>query len=256
MLTGKQFQEISSLIKRKFKFYLVFSLSLIAVFMIIYKLTFYTPPFLDYGKRNFIEKPIDFFWFGWHITKGSIYSNYLKNNDKTYAELGKAGWYRKIYIEKRFHVNKDELISILDLYKNLKLNSLSEKLYIFLMKENKIDVNFLREAGETFIIRKNWKMAAQAFSGIVESNPNDFISHYYLGFSYLRMKEINTASIHFEKVIELNPDLADAYYYLGYAAEKEKNWEKAKVFFEKAINISPNHSDSIKALKKVNKKLE
>lgn len=122
---------------KKFKFFLILFISLIFVFIIIYRLTFYTPPLLDYGKRNFTEKTIDFLSFGWHFTKASIYKDYLKSKDKANKELGKAGWYRKKYLIKYFGVKEKDFTSILEIYKKLKINSISEKLDAFLVKEQK-----------------------------------------------------------------------------------------------------------------------
>jgi len=73
--------------------------------------------------------------FGWHFTKASIYRDYLKNNEGANKELGKAGWYRKKYLVKKFRVNGDDLTSILELYKKLKINSISEQLNAFLVRE-------------------------------------------------------------------------------------------------------------------------
>ena len=98
-------------------------------------MTSYTPPLLDTGKRNFAEKTIDFLCFGWHFTKASIYKDYLKNNDKAKKELGKAGWFRKKFLTKYFRVNEKDLTSILSLYKKLKINSISEELDSFLVRE-------------------------------------------------------------------------------------------------------------------------
>ena len=100
-------------------------------------MTSYTPPLLDSGKRNFAEKTIDFLCFGWHFTKASIYRDYLKNKGKTKKELGKAGWYRKKFLIKYFGVKGEDLTSILLLYKKLKINSISEKLDAFLLREQK-----------------------------------------------------------------------------------------------------------------------
>ena len=122
---------------KKYKFFLILLISLIFVFIIIYRLSFYTPPFLDSGKRNFIEKTIDFLCFGWHFTKASIYKDYLKNNDKANKELGKAGWYREKYLIKRFGVNGEDLTSVIKVYKNLKMNSILDELDAFLTKKNK-----------------------------------------------------------------------------------------------------------------------
>jgi len=124
-------------LNKKFKFFLILFTSLIFVFIIIYRLTFYIPPLLDLGKRNFIEKSIDFISFGWHFTKASIYRDYLKNSEKANKELGKAGWYREEYLIKYFGVKEKDFTSILEIYKQLKINSISEKLDAFLLKEQK-----------------------------------------------------------------------------------------------------------------------
>ncbi len=100
-------------------------------------MTSYTPPLLDTGKRNLVEKTIDFLCFGWHFTKASIYSDYLKNNEKANRELGKAGWFREKFLSKYFGVKEKDLTSILSLYKKLKINSISEELDSFLLKEQK-----------------------------------------------------------------------------------------------------------------------
>lgn len=120
---------------KKYKFLFIFFISFIISSIIIYKITFYIPPLLDSGKRNIIEKTIDFLWFGWHFTKASIYRDYLKNSDKAMKELGKAGWYRKKYLVKQFRKNGKDLTSILELYKKLKINSISEELHAFLVRE-------------------------------------------------------------------------------------------------------------------------
>ena len=75
--------------------------------------------------------------FGWHFTKASIYRDYLKNNEGANKELWKAGWYREKYLIKYFRVKEKDFISILEIYKKLKINSISEKLDAFLLKEQK-----------------------------------------------------------------------------------------------------------------------
>jgi len=122
-------------INKKYKFIIFFFLGLIIISIIIFGITSYTPPLLDTGKRNFVEKTIDFLCFGWHFTKASIYKDYLNNKVEANKELGKAGWYRKKYMVKQFRVNGDDLTSILELYKKLKINSISEELHAFLVRE-------------------------------------------------------------------------------------------------------------------------
>jgi len=124
-------------INKKYKFIIFFFLGLIIISIIIFGITSYTPPLLDTGKRNFVEKTIDFLCFGWHFTKASIYKDYLNNKVEANKELGKAGWYRKKFLSKYFGVKEKDFTSILEIYKKLKINSISEKLDAFLLKEQK-----------------------------------------------------------------------------------------------------------------------
>lgn len=234
----------------------MFLISLIIISIILYKITFYTPPFLDLGKRNLIERNIDFFCFGWHFTKASIQSDYLNNYDEATRELGKAGWYRKKYLIKKFDVNGEDTISVLNVYKNLNINTILEKLYIFLIRGKKSEMLFLVEAGERFISCENWKMSVEAFSRVIDLNPGDLQIHYYLGLSYLQLNKLVKANEYLEKAIKLKPDFADAYYQLGIIAEREKNWKEAQNLYKKAIDILPNHLESLKALEKINEKLK
>jgi len=244
------------MIKKKYRFLFIFFISVIIFSIIIYKISFYTPPLLDPGKRNIAEKTIDFLSFGWHLTKGSISKNYLGDRRGANEEFAKAGWYRKKYLVKRFIVKEEDIILALEVYKNLDINSIIENLYFFLMKYQNNKISLFREAGEKFIISKNWEMAVEAFSKVVDSNPNDHLSYYYLGLGHIHLKKLAKAKGYLDKAIELKPDFADAYYRLGIIAEKEQNWKKAQSLYEKTINISPDHSDSLKALKKIKEKSE
>ncbi len=244
------------MIKKKYKFLFVFFIIVIIFSIILYKISFYTPSLLDPGKRNIAEKTIDFLSFGWHLTKASIIKDYFGEGGTANKEFARAGWYRKKYLVKRFRVKEEDITLVLELYKDSNINSISENLYFFLMKDKNNKISFFREAGEKFIISKNWEMAVETFSKVVDSNPDDHMSYYYLGLSCIHLKKLMKAKGYLDKAIELNPDFADAYYRLGILAEKEQNWKKAQSLYEKTINISPDHSDSLKALKKIKEKSE
>ena len=244
------------MIKKKYKFLFIFFISVIIFSIIIYKTSFYTPPLLDPGKRNIAEKTIDFLSFGWHLTRASIIKDYFGGESIANKEFAKAGWYRKKYLVKRFRVKEEDITLVLELYKDSNINSISENLYFFLMKDKNNKISFFREAGEKFIISKNWEMAVEAFSKVVDSNPDDHLSYYYLGLSCIHLKKLAKAKGYLDKTIELKPDFADAYYRLGVIAEKEQNWKKAQSLYEKTLNILPDHLDSLKALKKIKEKSE
>jgi len=241
--------------KRKSKVLLGFFLGLLVLLMIVYKFTLYSPPFLDNSKRNFAEKLIDFFFFGWYFTKASIYEEYLKNTLIANKEFGKAGWYRKIYLERKFKLESLSLYSILDVYKKLNTESILEKLYVYQLENNKTnEITFLQEAGEMLIICGNWKMATVAFQRIIDSNQSDTMDNYFLGLSYFNLNKLVQAKFYLQKVIDSNPDFSDAYYRFGLMAEKREDWEEAKKYYKKAINILPNHIECLKSLHNIYEK--
>ena len=110
----------------------------------IYRFVFYVPPLLNPGTRNFADRTIDFFAFSWHLTKGSILKDYLKNRGTAYEEFFKAGWHRRVYLLKEFRLTDNELDILLDLYRNLDRKSLQTKLYEFVMSDQETREKLLR----------------------------------------------------------------------------------------------------------------
>jgi tetratricopeptide (TPR) repeat protein len=152
-------------------------------------------------------------------------------------------------MKRKFKLEKLSLYSILDVYKKLNTDSILEKLYIYQLENNKTnEIAFLQEAGEVFIIAKNWKMAAVAFQRIIDSNQSDTMDNYFLGLSYLNLNKFVQAKFYFQNVIDSYPDFADVYYRFGLIAEKNKDWQEAKKYYKKAINILPNHIECLKSL--------
>jgi len=203
-----------------------------------------------------MERIIDFFSFGWHVTKASVYKDYLKKADMANREFGKAGWYRKIYLERKFEVEIENLFSVLGLYKDLDVNSIIEKLYINLLdSEVRSDIASLQEAGEKFIIYKNWEMAVKAFNAITDVNQGDSMDYYYLGLSYFNLDKLDHAKFSFEKAVHLRQDFADVYYWLGQIEKERKQWKEAKEYFKKALDILPNHLECLKAVLELDEKV-
>lgn len=225
-------------------------------FLIIYKHTLYTPPLFDSGKRNFIDKTFDFFCFGWHHFRASTYQKYFHNKQKAAREFAQAGWYRERYLVRKFRIHEADIGSIINFYRESKLESILEKIFINAIKSNTLESNMLGEAGLLFMKRENWDMALKVYSEMLGQNLNDPINHYYLGLIYLKLKRWRKAVNSFELVVELNPEFADAYYQMGYIAERENNLTKAMQLYQKTISILPNHLDSLKAFKRLYMALE
>jgi len=239
----------------KFKKYLYLFIGLVIMGFVAYKFILYTPYPINHQKRNFIDKSIDFFSFGWHLTKGSIYEEYIKDSKKAQKEFARAAWYREIYLKNKFGLEDNKPHALLELYKKLVLSSIQEQIYVDILKEGNQDLSFYQEAGKTLMERKNWKMAVDAYKKVINEGQSNEMDYYCLGLSYLNWGRLEKARDCFIKAVEIQPDFADAYYRLGLIAEKKKEWSKAEEFYEKALRILPNHLNSLKSLSKIYNKI-
>lgn len=236
----------------KVRKYLSLFIGLVTAGLVTYQFILFTPFLLDRQDRNVVDKFIDFYCFGWHLTKGSVYKEYLKNEVKAQKEFGRAAWHREIYLRRKFNLEEVDLKSVLDLYKELELYPIQEQIYAEMLKEEGHGISFYREAGKTFMVCENWKKAVDAYSKVIDEDQDDEMDFYYLGLSYWNLKHYEKAENCFKKVIELSPDFADSYYRLGLIAQKEGNRVKAQKLYKQTLDILPNHLDSLRALKKLN----
>jgi len=144
-----------------------FSLVLILCIFIVYRLTSYTPPLLRTENGNVFDHTIDFTAFGYHNTKASILSDYLKNSSKASIETANAAWYRKNYFFTKFEIDEEDFDAIVDIYKNLKIAPILVELYSYHMKRRNSDTDLLLESGAFFLDIKKWKLAIKALSKIL-----------------------------------------------------------------------------------------
>ena len=236
------------MLNKKLKFLLFFFLSFILLFFIIYRIAFYTPPLLDSGKRNVIEKTIDFFGFSWHLSKSAFYKVFIRK-DISRREFAKAAWYRINYFPKLVNIDNKDLYLIAEEYQNLKFNSILEKLYSYFLENEINDLKLLKKIELFFFEKEDWKHLKKTSERILLLDPNDLDSLYYLGLSYLNLNKLDKSKKLFERLVKLKPNFAEAYYRLGLIYLKKKNYDRAQKLFEKTLDILPNHHDTLVYLK-------
>lgn len=236
------------MLSKKLKLLLFLFISFILIFFIIYRITFYTPPLLDSGRRNIIEQTIDFFGFSWHLSKSAFYKVFIRK-DISRREFAKAAWYRINYFPKLVNIDNKDLYLIAELYQNWKFNSILEKLYSYFLEKEINDLKLLKKVELFFFEKEDWKHLKKASEKILLLDPNDLDSLYYLGLSYLNLNKLEKSKKLFERLVKLKPNFADAYYRLGLIYLKKKNYDKAQKLFEKTLDILPNHHDTLVHLK-------
>lgn len=84
------------------------------------------------------------------------------------------------------------------------------------------------------------KSAAEA----VKYQPNQYMSHYLLGKSYITAGRFNDAVAELETAISLRGDFAPAYFELGNAQYKKFSYPAAKESYRKAIKYDKNLTDA------------
>ncbi len=140
----------------------------------------------------------------------------------------------------------------------------------------KNDATMKRNLGEASIMQGDYTTALRELLEALKMNPNDPITHNYLGIAYKNKKQIDEAILHFKKAIDLKPnysqaknnlgatyldkedwdaaivcfkELADDLLYatphfpfanLGFAYYNKKDFAQAEVYYRKAIEVQPN----------------
>ena len=218
-------------------------------------MAFYTPPLFETGKRNIIEKIIDFSGFSWHLSKSAFYRVFIRK-DISKMEFAKAAWYRVDYFPKLMNVCSSDLFSIAEAYEEKALDDFVKKLYSYFLKESINDVKLLKKIEAFFLEKENWKCLKLASEKILLLDSGDLDSLYYAGLSHLNLNELEKSKEFFERIVSLRPDFADVYYRLGLIYLKKKNYDKAEKLFEQAIEILPNHLDALLRLKWIYEKIK
>ncbi len=84
---------------------------------------------------------------------------------------------------------------------------------------------------------KDFQRAITLLTAYVAKNPSDADAFNYLGFSYRKLKDYDTAIKHYQKALDLDPKHLGANEYLGEAFLETGNLAKAKEQLAKLDNI-------------------
>lgn len=82
----------------------------------------------------------------------------------------------------------------------------------------------------------NYKMSINAWQQILAQRPNSDTLHYFIGSSYLALKNYQQATASFKKVVAIKQSsfVQDAYWYLGLAALHLGNTKDASAYISKS----------------------
>ncbi|MDP8245957.1 MAG: tetratricopeptide repeat protein [Candidatus Hinthialibacter antarcticus] len=102
-----------------------------------------------------------------------------------------------------------------------------------------IDAN--QEASQAFQ-NKNWQQALTLYSQLAESDPNNALFQYRLGFVHQQIGKPSDAAAAIEKAVELNPAFASAWNDLGIVYESMGRSSEAVGAYQNAIAKGPENS--------------
>jgi TonB family protein len=100
------------------------------------------------------------------------------------------------------------------------------------------------EAGIKFIQTGHYSQAEETFKKLTRENGTDAESWYYLGVTYVQLKDFKKATIAFETSIKVKPDLAAAHTGLAYALLRRGKLIQASKEAEQALAIDPRRVDA------------
>ncbi|MBD2103009.1 tetratricopeptide repeat protein [Leptolyngbya sp. FACHB-261] len=86
--------------------------------------------------------------------------------------------------------------------------------------------------------------AQKIIDKIVEFNPEDFETQWYLGNLFLAQREFLPAIEHFQKCLELKSDSPEAYFNLGYCFKELGDLDKAISAFKTVIELKPELAEA------------
>src|SRR5437588_10446679 len=93
-----------------------------------------------------------------------------------------------------------------------------------------------------FVSQKDWPNAAEAFSKVLELNPDPILRQgvtIMIGMAYFHMGDLDRAARTFEKAISLNGNNDFAHLFLGTTLLLSGKFEEARVSLKRALELNP-----------------
>ncbi|HSS19199.1 MAG TPA: tetratricopeptide repeat protein [Pyrinomonadaceae bacterium] len=92
------------------------------------------------------------------------------------------------------------------------------------------------------LFAKRTEEARKLFQSAMESDPTNYLAHYYNGEALSADNQYAEALESYKKAVSLKPDLASLYAELGYAYLKVGNEEEAANTFQKGVQVNPREA--------------
>jgi tetratricopeptide (TPR) repeat protein len=112
----------------------------------------------------------------------------------------------------------------------------------------------LRQAGLNALKAGRLPEAVQSLLKAAQLDPESFDTYTFLGASYSRMADYESARRAFGRAIQLDPSSARAWYNLGVAHQMAGDDDSARTCFQNAIDRDPAHLQAAEALQKLKPK--
>jgi tetratricopeptide (TPR) repeat protein len=96
---------------------------------------------------------------------------------------------------------------------------------------------------------EDWERVKKQYLEILEIDPQNTITNYWLGVIYYNRKDFNSATKLFEKVVNLYPLDYDSVIMLAWSKFNLSKTTEAKILFQQALIIRPNDSSALNGLK-------
>ncbi len=90
-----------------------------------------------------------------------------------------------------------------------------------------------------------YKEAVKFFKSLLEEDSKNPILYFYIGFSYKKIGNIDSAIENFKKSIEIKPDFSFSLKELGTIYAKKGDFKKAMEFYKKAIDAGGGDADTL-----------
>ena len=94
--------------------------------------------------------------------------------------------------------------------------------------------------------------AEAMYNSLLNINPDNKFAYYNLAYiNLVYRKDFAIAADYFTKVIEIDPNYVDALFNLGYSYELQQNHVEARIWYNKALEVQPNYENAIRGLNRL-----
>jgi Flp pilus assembly protein TadD len=106
------------------------------------------------------------------------------------------------------------------------------------------DNNMSIESGIALFNQKKYNEAVAFFEKVQPGHPQEWYSLYYLGSSYIMLKDYPSAAQHLELALSLNPTNTKIMHGLGVTYYKMGNLKMSKAYFASVLEINPEDAEA------------